>query len=60
MIANYFEPTIEDHQKMKINEIQNRVISEWKVNVNFTRYKKARKLVNEKLVGNYKEKFTLL
>ena len=31
-----------------------------KVNVNFTRCKRARKLVNEKLVGNYKKEFALL
>ena len=60
MIANYFEPTIKDHPKMKIKEIQRRVPFELKVNVNFTRCKRVRKFVNEKLVGNYKEEFALL
>ena len=60
MIANHFEPTIKYHPKMKIKKIQRRVASELKVNVNFTRCKRARKLVNEKLVGNYKEEFALL
>ena len=60
MIANHFKPTIKDHPKMKIKEIQKRVASELKVNINFIRCKKARKLVNEKLVGNYKEELVLL
>ena len=60
MIANYFEPTIKDHPKMKIKEIQRRVAFELKVNVNFAKCKRARKLINEKLVGNYKKAFALL
>ena len=34
--------------------------SDLKVNVNFNRCKKAKKLVNEKLVENYKKEFVLL
>ena len=60
MIFNHFELTIKDHPKMKIKEIQRRVAFKLKVNVNFARCKKAKKLVNEKLAGNYKEEFTLL
>ncbi|KAK8694127.1 hypothetical protein V6N13_071684 [Hibiscus sabdariffa] len=59
-IADHFEATIRYHPKMKLNEIQRRVASEMHVNVNITRCKRAKKRVNEKLSGNFKEEFAML
>ncbi|KAL4291829.1 hypothetical protein GQ457_14G004970 [Hibiscus cannabinus] len=59
-IADHFEATIRDHPKMKLKEIQRRVASEMHVNVNITRCKRAKKRVNEKLSGNFKEEFAML
>ncbi|KAK9017093.1 hypothetical protein V6N11_079579 [Hibiscus sabdariffa] len=59
-IADHFEATIRDHPKLKLKEIQRRVVSEMHVNVNITRCKRAKKRVNEKLFGNFKEEFAML
>ncbi|MBA0680405.1 hypothetical protein Goari_012103, partial [Gossypium aridum] len=45
---------------MKLREIQRRCASEMYVNVTFDCCYKAKKIVNEKTVGNYKEEFGLL
>ncbi|MBA0731284.1 hypothetical protein Golax_004556 [Gossypium laxum] len=60
MIAQHFEATIKDHPNMKLREIQRRSASEMYVNVTFDCCYKAKKIVNEKTVGNYKEEFGLL
>ncbi|KAK8619239.1 hypothetical protein V6N13_133205 [Hibiscus sabdariffa] len=60
VIADHFEATIRDHPKMKLKEIQRRVASEIHVNVNLTRCKRAKKRVDERLSGNFKEEFALL
>nr|KJB18964.1 hypothetical protein B456_003G077800 [Gossypium raimondii] len=58
--ANNSEATIKDHSKMKLTEIQRRVALEMHVNVNMTRCRRAKKMVKDKLVGNFVEEFVVL
>ncbi|MBA0693165.1 hypothetical protein Goari_010669, partial [Gossypium aridum] len=60
MIAQHFEATIKDHLKMKPREIQRRCASKMYVNVTIDYCYRVKKIVNEKMVGNNKEKFGLL
>ncbi|MBA0755768.1 hypothetical protein Gogos_020167, partial [Gossypium gossypioides] len=55
-----FEVTIRDHSKMKLREIQRRVASEIHVNVNMIRCRKDKKMVKDKLAGNFVEEFVML
>ncbi|MBA0734003.1 hypothetical protein Gogos_017957 [Gossypium gossypioides] len=59
-IAKYFEATIGDHPKMKLREIQRRVASKMHVNVNMTRCRRAKKMVKDKLAGNFVHEFAML
>ncbi|MBA0786749.1 hypothetical protein Gotri_026819 [Gossypium trilobum] len=55
IISNHFEATIKDHPKMKLQEIQQRVASQLHVNVNLTKCRRAKKKVNKRLAGSFKE-----
>ncbi|PPS15880.1 hypothetical protein GOBAR_AA04692 [Gossypium barbadense] len=54
------DATIGDHQKMKLMEIQRRVASEMHVNVNMIRCRRAKKMVKDKLTGNFVQEFAML
>ncbi|MBA0755041.1 hypothetical protein Gogos_020306 [Gossypium gossypioides] len=56
MIARHFEAIIKDHPKMKMREIQRRCASEMHVNVTIDCCFRAKKITNEKMAGNNKEK----
>ncbi|MBA0739654.1 hypothetical protein Gogos_012904 [Gossypium gossypioides] len=60
VIAEHFETNIKDHPKMKLREIQRRVASEMNVNVNMTRCRRAKKMVNNKLARNFVEESAVL
>ncbi|MBA0723311.1 hypothetical protein Golax_003896 [Gossypium laxum] len=45
---------------MKLREIQRRVASEMHMNVNMIRYRKAKKMVKDKLAGNFVDGFAML
>ncbi|MBA0772449.1 hypothetical protein Gotri_007815, partial [Gossypium trilobum] len=60
VIADNFEATIRDHPKMKLKEIQRRVTSKIHVNVNMIRCRKDKKMVKDKLAGNFVEEFVML
>ncbi|MBA0818466.1 hypothetical protein Gohar_027800, partial [Gossypium harknessii] len=60
VIAEHFEATIGGHPKMKLTEIQRRVSSKMHVNVNMTKCRRAKKMVKDKLVGNFVQKFAML
>ncbi|MBA0861571.1 hypothetical protein Goshw_029139 [Gossypium schwendimanii] len=60
VIADYFKATIRDHPIMKLREIQRRVASEIHVNVNMIRCRKDKKMVNDKLAGNFVDEFVML
>ncbi|KAH1121574.1 hypothetical protein J1N35_004734 [Gossypium stocksii] len=45
---------------MKIREIQRRVASLMHVNVNMTRRRRAKKIVMDKLTGNFVQEFAIL
>ncbi|KAK5835649.1 hypothetical protein PVK06_011343 [Gossypium arboreum] len=54
------DATIGDHQKMKLMEIQRRVASEMHINVNMIRCRRAKKMVKDKLTGNFVQEFAML
>ncbi|MBA0778173.1 hypothetical protein Gotri_006068, partial [Gossypium trilobum] len=60
VILEHFEATIRDHKKMKLREIQRRVASKMHMNVNMIRCRKAKKMVKDKLAGNFIDGFTML
>ncbi|MBA0776761.1 hypothetical protein Gotri_011713 [Gossypium trilobum] len=60
MIVQHFEATIKDYLKMKLREIQRICASKMYVNVTIDYCYRVKKIVNEKMVGNHKEKFGLL
>ncbi|MBA0818380.1 hypothetical protein Gohar_003657 [Gossypium harknessii] len=60
VIVEHFESTIGDHPKMKLREIQRKVASEMHVNVNMTRCRRAKKMVKDKLAGNFVTPLTLI
>ncbi|MFQ6665632.1 hypothetical protein Gotur_032305 [Gossypium turneri] len=60
VIAKKIEATIRDHPKMKLREIQRRVALEMNVNVNMRRCRRAKKIVKDKLAGNFIEEFAML
>ncbi|MBA0636029.1 hypothetical protein Godav_000115, partial [Gossypium davidsonii] len=45
---------------MKLTEIQRKVSSKMHVNVNMTKCRRAKKMVKDKLVGNFVQKFAML
>ncbi|MBA0820452.1 hypothetical protein Gohar_000095 [Gossypium harknessii] len=60
VIAKKIEATIRDHPKMKLREIQRRVALEMNVNVNMRKCRRAKKIVKDKLAGNFIEEFAML
>ncbi|KAG4142481.1 hypothetical protein ERO13_D06G132550v2 [Gossypium hirsutum] len=60
VILEHFEATIRDHKKMKLREIQRRVASKMHMNVNMIRCRKAKKMVKDKLAGNFIDGFAML
>ncbi|MBA0755879.1 hypothetical protein Gogos_019921 [Gossypium gossypioides] len=56
----HFEATIGGHPKMKLREIQRRVSSKMHVNVKMTKSRRAKKMVKDKLVRNFVQKFVML
>ncbi|MBA0786720.1 hypothetical protein Gotri_028029 [Gossypium trilobum] len=60
VIAEHFEATIGDHPKMKLREIQRRVASKMHVNVNMIKCRKAKKMMKDKLAGNFLQEFAML
>ncbi|MBA0826534.1 hypothetical protein Goarm_011373, partial [Gossypium armourianum] len=54
------DTTIGDHPKMKLREIQIRVASKMHVNVNMTRCRRAKKMVKDKLAGNFVQELAML
>ncbi|PPE00654.1 hypothetical protein GOBAR_DD02317 [Gossypium barbadense] len=60
LIAKHFEATIGDHPKMKLREIQRRVASKMHVNVNMIKCRKAKKMMKDKLAGNFLQEFAIL
>ncbi|MBA0725234.1 hypothetical protein Golax_021835 [Gossypium laxum] len=54
------DATIGDHPKMKVREIERRVASKMHVNVNMTRYRRAKKMVKDKLAINFVLEFAML
>ncbi|KAH1082408.1 hypothetical protein J1N35_022169, partial [Gossypium stocksii] len=60
VIVEHFKATIRDHLKMKLREIQRKIASEMHVNVNMTRCKRAKKMVKDKLAGNFVQEFSML
>ncbi|MBA0826532.1 hypothetical protein Goarm_011373 [Gossypium armourianum] len=60
VIVEHFEATIGDHPKMKLREIQIRVASKMHVNVNMTRCRRAKKMVKDKLAGNFVQELAML
>nr|KJB19062.1 hypothetical protein B456_003G083200 [Gossypium raimondii] len=60
VIAKHFEATIGDHPKMKLREIQRRVASKMHVNVNMIKCRKAKKMMKDKLAGNFLQEFAML
>ncbi|MBA0839468.1 hypothetical protein Goarm_005183 [Gossypium armourianum] len=60
VILEHFEATIRDHKKMKLREIQRRLASEMHMNVNMIRCRKAKKMVKDKLAGNFIDGFAML
>ncbi|KAK5846007.1 hypothetical protein PVK06_002273 [Gossypium arboreum] len=60
VIAKHFEATIGDPPKIKLREIQRRVAQKIHVNVNMTKCRRAKKMMKDKLVGNFLQEFAML
>ncbi|MBA0671232.1 hypothetical protein Goklo_024534 [Gossypium klotzschianum] len=60
VIAEHFEATIGDHLKMKPREIKRRVASKMHVNANMIKCRKAKKMIKDKLAGNFLQEFAML
>ncbi|KAG8496857.1 hypothetical protein CXB51_008022 [Gossypium anomalum] len=54
------DATIGDYPEMKLSEIQRRVAPKMHVNVNMTNCRRAKKIMKDKLAGNFVQEFAML
>lgn len=60
LIATKYEKAIKDNPKMSLKDLKERVKDDMDAEVNLSGCKRAKKMVHEKLAGNYEEEYALL